>query len=341
MIATGFLIRLLGAAAVLFALAGPVCLAQDGRWEQVLAAGDQALAASDYDGAEQSYQSALQQAQGFGPTDPRKPQVLVRLARLYRAQGDFAKPEDLYRQALTQAEAAYDEQSPDLARYFNEVGRYYHARRKYEIAGEYYRKAFAMRVKAFGKEHAEVADSINNLAVLYENQALNDKAEVYYEYALKIREKALGPDDIHTIETLEHYGRLLHKLHRSEEALKMLERCRLHRAARLEQTAGPAAAASAAVVEAGAGVQPPELEQRVEPDYTEEARIARHEGTVVLQAVILPDGSASSFRLLRSLGLGLDEKAVEAVRQWVFKPARQGRQTVAFRAVLEIHFRVL
>lgn len=338
--ATGFRSRLLGAAAVLFALGVPVCLPQDGPWEQAVAAGDQALAAHDYEAAEQRYQNALEQAQNFGPADPRKPQVLMRLARLYRAQGDFAKPEDLYRQALTQAEAAYDAQSPDLARYFNEVGRYYHARRKYELAADYYRRAFAMRVKAFGKEHAEVADSINNLAVLYENQAQNDKAEVYYEYALKIREKALGPDDIHTIETLEHYGRLLHKLHRSEEAVKVLERCRLQRAARVEQMAG-ANSSAADTVEAGPGVQPPELEKRIEPEYTEEARIARHEGTVAVQAVILPDGRASQFRLLRSLGLGLDEKAIEAVRQWVFKPARQGRQNVAFRAVLEIHFRVL
>ena len=338
--AIGFRNRLLGAAVVWFALGGPVCLAQDAVWEQAVAAGDEALAAHDYDAAEQRYQSALEQAQSFSPADPRKPQVLMRLARLYRAQGDLAKPEDLYRQALTQAEAVFDDQSPDLARYFNEVGRYYHARRKYDLAGDYYRKAFAMRVKAFGKEHAEVADSINNLAVLYENQAQNDKAEVYYEYALKIREKTLGPVDVHTLETLEHYGRLLYKLHRSEEAAKVLERCRLQRAARVEQMAG-SAAATTEIVEAGAGIQPPGLDQRVEPEYTEEARIARHEGSVALQAIIFPDGSASGFRLLRSLGLGLDERAVEAVRHWVFKPARRGKQPVAFRAVLEIHFRVL
>ena len=339
--AIGFRIRRLGAAALLFALGASVCLPQDGPWEQALSAGDQALAAHDYEAAEQRYQSALRQAQGFGPADPRKPQVLVRLARLYRAQGDLAKPEDLYRQALTQAEAAYDDESPDLARYFNEVGRYYHARRKYDLAGEYYRKAFAMRVKAFGKEHAEVADSINNLAVLYENQAQNSKAEVYYQYALKIREQALGPNDVHTLETLEHYGRLLYKLHRSEEATAMLDRCRQQRAARVEEMAGSVSPSAVNVVEAGPGIQPPELEQRAEPDYTEEARIARHEGTVSVQAVILPDGRAGSFRLLKSLGLGLDEKAVEAVRQWVFKPAQRGKQPVAFRAVLEIHFRVL
>ena len=333
-------IRLWGAAGILFALWGVVCPAQDG-WEQAVAAGDQALAARDYDVAEQRYQAALQQSQGFGPTDPRKPQVLMRLARLYRVQGDLAKPEDLYRQALREAELILDAQSPELARYFNEVGRYYHARRKYDLAGEYYRKAFALRVKIFGKEHAEVADSISNLAVLYENQAQNDKAEVYYQYALKIREQAAGPGDVRTIETLEHYARLLHKLHRSEEAGTLLERCRAYRSARVEELAAGAPVPVGEGVGARPGVQPPELDQRVEPEYTEEARIARHEGTVALQADISADGRAGNFRLQRSLGLGLDEKAVEAVRQWVFKPARQGKGAVAFRAVLEIHFRVL
>jgi TonB family protein len=338
---TGFRIRLWGAAGVLFALGGLLCPAQDGAWEQVVAAGDQALAARDYGAAEQRYQTALEQAQGFGPSDPRKPEVLMRLARLYRAQGDFAKPEDLYRQALREAEAVLDPQSPELARYFNEVGRYYHARRKYDLAGEYYRKAFALRVKIYGKEHAEVADSINNLAVLFENQAINDKAEVYYDYALKIREKALGPDDVHTIETLEHFGRLLQKLNRAEEAGKMLERCRAYRAARIEELSAGARLPGGEAVAAGPGIQPPQLEERVEPEYTEEARIARHEGTVVLQADISPDGHAGNFRLVRSLGLGLDEKAVEAVRRWVFKPARRGKDVVTFHAVLEIHFRVM
>jgi TonB family protein len=339
--ASGGRIRLWGAAGILFVVWALVCPAEDGAWEKAVAAGDQALAARDYDTAEQSYQTALQQAQGFGPSDPRKPQVLMRLARLYRAQGDLAKPEDLYRQALREAETAFDDQGPDLARYFNEVGRYYHARRKYELAGEYYRKAFALRVKVFGKEHAEVADSISNLAVLYENQAQNDKAEVYYDYARKIREQALGPDNVQTIETIEHSARLLQKLHRSEEAGKLLERSRVYRAARVEELASKLPSSAGQATAPGPNVQPPEIEERVEPEYTEEARIARHEGTVALQADIGSDGRAGNFRLLRSLGLGLDEKAVEAVRQWVFKPARQGKTPVMFRAVLEIHFRVL
>jgi TonB family protein len=337
---TGFGIRLRRAAGLLFALGALVCAAQETPWEQVVADGDSALAAHDYEAAEQRYQAAWRQAQGFTATDPRKPQVLMRLARLYRAQGDMAKPEDLYRQALREAEASLDPKSLDLARYFNEVGRYYHARRKYDLAGEYYRKAFALRVKALGQEHAEVGESINNLAVLYENQAQNDKAELYYQYALKIRQQALGPDSPQTIETREHYARLLYKLHRSEEAEKIVEPCRLQRAAHVGELTA-ASPSSGAVVEASPGIQPPELEQRVEPEYTEEARIARHEGTVLLQADISADGRAANFRLLRSLGLGLDEKAVEAVRQWVFKPARQNRNRVAFRAVLEIHFRVL
>jgi TonB family protein len=158
---------------------------------------------------------------------------------------------------------------------------------------------------------------------------------------LKIREQALPPGNVQITETREHYARLLHKLLRSEEAEKMLEPCRTQRSAWVEELAAQDQAAAEEIVEAGPGVQPPVLEERTEPEYTEEARIARHEGTVVLQADISAQGRAGNIRLLRSLGLGLDEKALDAVRRWVFRPARQGRTNVAFRAVLEIHFRVL
>jgi len=60
---------------------------------------------------------------------------------------------------------------------------------------------------------------------------------------------------------------------------------------------------------------------KVGPVYTEEAKEAGLEGTVVLYAEVTPYGQAEGVRVLRSLGLGLDEKAVEAVRQWRFEPA--------------------
>lgn len=79
-----------------------------------------------------------------------------------------------------------------------------------------------------------------------------------------------------------------------------------------------------------------------EPQYSEEARKAKYQGTVVLQVVITPDGRAANITVVKSPGLGLDQKAVEAVRNWRFKPAsdRNGRP-VAVTLPIEVTFRLL
>ncbi len=328
---------------VILAAAALPARAQQGDWEQAMAAGERALGERDFARAEAQFQAALEQAESFGATDPRKVETLVRLARLYRSQGDFAKPETLYREALRMAERALGSENPAFARYLDEVGRYYHTRRRHEQAADYYKRAFAIRVRTLGREHADVAESINNLAIIYENAAQFTKAEVYYEHALAIREKALGPDHLDTVATLEHFARLLHKMRRGAEAQSMEERARAIRVKRVEElaSAGESGSKVADVHEATNGVEPPQLIEKIEPEYTEEARIARHQGAVILQIDITADGRAQNFHLLRSLGLGLDEKASEAVLKWRFKPARTASKTVAFRATMEIQFRLL
>jgi TonB family protein len=63
----------------------------------------------------------------------------------------------------------------------------------------------------------------------------------------------------------------------------------------------------------------------VDPEYSDEAYTAKREGTVVLSLVVQKDGTATDVRAVRSLGLGLDEKAVAAVKNWRFRPADKGR----------------
>ena len=327
-------------AALLAAFADGPVRAQAGRWDQAIAAGERALEARDYDLAETQFQSALDQTAGFGSNDPRKAKTLVHMARLYRVQGDFAKPETIYRDALDAAEAAHGAQDSEYARYLHEVGGYYHARRKYDLAEEYYKKAFALRVKTLGREHVDVAQSINDLGVLYENQARLDKAEVYFPHALSIREKLLGADHLDTIATAEHFARLLNKLQQGEKAQALLNRAKRVRQERVSRYNGPAGQLSEIYTSQEVRRQP-ELRDRVEPEYTDEARIARHEGTVLLQVAIDSEGRARSFRLLRSLGLGLDEKAVEAVRQWTFRPARKDGKRVAVVTNIEIELGLL
>jgi len=90
----------------------------------------------------------------------------------------------------------------------------------------------------------------------------------------------------------------------------------------------------------GSKMTAPVLIHQVEPEYTKEARTAKVEGTVALYAEIAPDGTAKNVRVLRSLGFGLDEKAVECVEQWKFKPAEREGKPVTAAANFEVNFRL-
>ena len=91
----------------------------------------------------------------------------------------------------------------------------------------------------------------------------------------------------------------------------------------------------------GGGVTSPRLLYKVEPEYSEEARKAKYQGTVMLAVEVWEDGLAHNIRILRSLGLGLDEKAVEAVRQWKFSPGKKDGKPVRVAAQIQVSFRLL
>jgi TonB family protein len=95
------------------------------------------------------------------------------------------------------------------------------------------------------------------------------------------------------------------------------------------------------VFRVGGGVSQPVLLHKVEPEYSEEARKAKYQGTVLLYVEVTPDGRATNIKVTRSLGLGLDEKAMEAVKQWKFKPGYKNGQPVTVAATIEVNFRLL
>jgi protein TonB len=74
---------------------------------------------------------------------------------------------------------------------------------------------------------------------------------------------------------------------------------------------------------AGSGVTPPRLLREVKAQYTDEARRRGTTGNVILEIIINRDGNVSDVTVRRGLGAGLDERAIEAVRQWKFAPARR------------------
>ena len=91
----------------------------------------------------------------------------------------------------------------------------------------------------------------------------------------------------------------------------------------------------------GGGVSAPTLIYKKEPEYSEDARKAKYQGTVTLYVEVGPDGKAHNIRVLHSLGLGLDEKAIEAVNQWKFKPGAKDGKAVWVAASVEVNFRLL
>ena len=80
---------------------------------------------------------------------------------------------------------------------------------------------------------------------------------------------------------------------------------------------------------------------KVDPEYSQEARKAKYQGTVLLNLVVQRDGSVRNIRVVQSLGLGLDEKAIEAIRQWRFKPGMCNGQAVDVESIIEVTFRLL
>lgn len=84
----------------------------------------------------------------------------------------------------------------------------------------------------------------------------------------------------------------------------------------------------------GSGIEPPRLLREVKADYTDEGRRRNVTGDVVLEIVVRRDGSVGDVHVLQGLGSGLDQRAVDAVRQWRFDPAR--RKGVAVDVIVEV-----
>jgi protein TonB len=78
----------------------------------------------------------------------------------------------------------------------------------------------------------------------------------------------------------------------------------------------------------------------VEPEFSEEARKAKFAGNVLVNLWVDTNGLPSHIRVIRPVGMGLDEKAVEAVRQYRFKPAMENGKPVLVELNIEVNFQI-
>lgn len=93
---------------------------------------------------------------------------------------------------------------------------------------------------------------------------------------------------------------------------------------------------------AAAGLVAPSVRRRVEAQYSSKALAERVEGDCTLHLVVDPEGKPepSSVQVYRGIGYGLDERAVKAVRQWLFEPGTKDGKPVRFAVVVVVKFRL-
>jgi TonB family protein len=137
---------------------------------------------------------------------------------------------------------------------------------------------------------------------------------------------------------MEMYARLMESQGRQSDADAM--RARAQETWKASRTTAVPAAAFASAHKVGGGVTAPALISKIEPEYTEEARAMKIQGTAVLYLEVGPDGLAYNIRPVKSLGFGLDQKAIEAIQQWKFKPGTRDGIPVTVAATIEVNFRL-
>jgi periplasmic protein TonB len=140
------------------------------------------------------------------------------------------------------------------------------------------------------------------------------------------------------------YAQMLRRQGKADEAAELEKKSSDTRKAVPRVTTGVSgntAPSGGGVYRVGGGVTAPMLVFKREPEYSEVARAAKYQGTVTLYVEIGPDGQARNIRVLNSLGLGLDEKAIDAVSQWQFRPGMKAGVPVTVAATIEVNFRLL
>ncbi|MCB1008712.1 MAG: energy transducer TonB [Acidobacteria bacterium] len=103
---------------------------------------------------------------------------------------------------------------------------------------------------------------------------------------------------------------------------------------------GPPPSEPEGPIQVGGDVRPPEKISAPQPQYTEIARKARIQGVVIVQAIIDKQGNVTNVKVLKGLPMGLEEAAVDAIKQWKFRPATLNGKPVTVYYNLTVNFKL-
>jgi TonB family protein len=217
------------------------------------------------------------------------------------------------------------------------------SRSSFAEAQTLYESALQSATDTHGPRHPDVARLLTRIALMTERQSDASSTEALYRKAIAILEASTVNEQADLAVALDQYAGFLTKRGMLTVAEPLRERAgSIHSRLASELAAKlPTSADSDAPIPIGSGVTPPVPISKREPSYTFLARIARIQGSVSLSLVVGRDGSLREVRLVRGLGYGLDERAVESILKWKFRPAIKDGQPVSVTVNVEMNFRSL
>jgi TonB family protein len=280
-----------------------------------------ATLSAKYDTAQQLLKAALAiRAEVAGEQSAEYGVGLVKLAELEQKR-DPKSGEDLYAQA-----AQVLGERPEAAPALTHLGLTALAKRDFGQAFTHFQHAQQV-------DPAHAGTALMWMAVVRQAEQNTDEAERLYQSAVA----AQDPESADAAVIMEVYAQFLRAQGRADQASEFDGRV----AAAIHAHTGTQPALPPDVYRVGGGVSAPSAVQRMEPRYSEEARAAKLQGTVVIQVTIGTDGLAHDARIVRGLGLGLDQNAIESISQWQFKPGVKDGQPVKVAATIEVNYRLL
>lgn len=259
---------------------------------------------------------------GASPTVEMAP-LFTLLARAESREGKLADEEATERRIVEAWRSAHLPDETIVARSLGDLARTLLAERKYADAAAAWRDAAGILDKTPGPEAPAAA--LYRARFFWTESRLGQFQDAGAGYRALLLAMRNGDPSIRRQVAVEYAG-LLHDRNRDEEASAVL---------------GEANRDGGVPPRIGPGIAPPKLLSRREPEFSAEARNAKLQGAVVVQAEITETGRVGSVAVIEPLGMGLDAKAVEALRTWKFSPATRGGKPLAVTIVVEIHFGLL
>jgi len=190
----------------------------EGLWQKCVHEGRRAHRQAHYAEAEKHFNAALQEAESFGPLDPRLPVSLNDLGEFNQAQGKLTEAEKLLRTALAIRQQVLGPEHPTVAESLNNFAALRAAQGNYAEAEPLYRWALEVEEKALGQADPSVAATLNNLALLCKALGRYGDAELAFRRALVIWQQCLGPEHAHVATSLNNLAALYYTQGKPTEA---------------------------------------------------------------------------------------------------------------------------